>query len=431
MYKNHRDKLPQIVAALLAMTAASCAVAHGDHSETGPNPLDHSPSHFYLPDGLISLHVETEDQRLEWKTAVRTCTPIQPSEPLDSPCVGALSKYFMNAPVWDYGSLFYADIHGFSRADPFPINPRPVLLPYGPADYGLQDIPRWRDIFDGKLEQRKKAFAQVAADSKCTENMHGAMQETTGNQCDAREMYKYAVYLDACTSAVERLKVLDKVTGRTEYRGMSTYDMTLQVIGEEIEDFVQQEMVKQSLEKGYLHASWVAHQCGSHRFALLPLKDEQEWRHESGFADVVEVSTDSASRWAVSQSHSVAMLIAARYGDDWAVQSYPITRLDEPGFLRDVYDKFPILYHRHLGAPHGTFGGSLSRVEQRRHQAQAYLLLKQSLGTKVAQLSYDAADLKEEIEYIQEGGKLTMFLPEKETQKESGNESIQESANEK
>lgn len=424
MYTNRGDTLSQVVAALLAMSTASCVIAHGDHADPGPNPLYHSESHFYVPKGLLSLHVETQDQISKWQQAVELCTPVQPTKPLESSCIATLSEYFMDAPVWDYGSLYYVEFSSFGRADPFPINPRPVLLPYGPADYGHHEVPRWQDIFDGQIESRKDTFFQVAADPKCQANVHGGIQEDMGDHCYAREMYKYATYLDACTTAMRRLKVLNRVTGRAEYKGLSTYEMTLQVVEEKIEDFVQQDMIKQRLEKGYLHASWVAHQCAPHGLALLPLTEEQNRNPGGGFAEVVEIGSDRATRWAVGHSQTVALKISSRSGDEWAVRSYPMTPLDEPEFLYDVYEKYPILYHRHLGST--TFAGYLSRVEQRRHQAQAYLLLKQTFGSRVAQLSYDAADLKQEIDFIQKGGELTLFLPDKESPRETGSESNQE-----
>lgn len=424
MYKNRGDNWLHVVAALLAMTTASCVIAHGDHSESGPNPLYHSDPHFFVPKGMFSLHVETQDQITKWEQALELCTPVQPLNPLESSCIAALSKYFMDAPVWDYGALYYVEFFSFGRADPFPINPRPALLPYEPADYELQDVPRWHDIFDGKIRQRKDTFFQVVEDPECIARLHGGIREDMREHCHAREMYKYAAYLDACTTAMRRLKVLNRVAGRLEYKGLSTYDMTMRVVEDKIEDFVQQDMIKQRVEKGYLHASWVAHQCEPHGLALLPLTEEQNRNPGGGFAEVVEVGSDRATRWVVGHSQSVALTISSRSGDEWAVRSFPMTPLDDPKYLHDVYEKYPTLYHRHLGST--TFGGYLSRDEQRRHQAQAYLLLKQSFGSKVAQLSYDAIDLKEEIDYVQKGGELTMFLPEKETPSESGSESSQE-----
>lgn len=423
MYNYLRDKLLRIVAALLATTLATSVLAHGDHSDSGPSPLDHSDTHFYIPRDLLSLYIETQDQHSKWQSAVGLCTPVQPTKPLEPTCLSALSNYFMNAPVWDYGALYYIDSYGFGRADPWPINPRPALLFYGPADYGLEDVPLWQDVFDGKIEQRKDTFFKVVADPKCIASMHGGIQEELGDHCHAREMYKYAAYLDACTTAKRRLKVLDRVSGRPEYKGLSTFDMTLGVVEEKVEDFVQQDMIKQRLEKGYLHASWVAQQCEPHGLGLLPLKEEQKRTLGGGYAEVVEVGTDSATRWAIGHSQHTALMISSRCGNEWAVRSFPMTP-DSPIFLHDVHEKYPILYHRHLGST--TFGGLLSKVEQRRHQAQAYLLLKQSFGLKVAQLSYDAADLKEEIDYVQDGGELRMVLLEKENRKEIGNASNQE-----
>lgn len=424
MYKDKRTPWLPVLVAFLATTIGQCALGHGDHSQDGPSPILHSNPHFYVPKDLISLLRETQDQVSKWEKAIELCTPVHPSQPLESSCMAALSKYFMDAPVWDYGSLYYIDSYGFGRADPFPVNPRPALLSYGPADYELQDAPRWHDIFDGKIEQRKGTFFEVVEDPTCRAIMHGGIREEMGNHCQAREMYKYAAYLDACATAMRRLKVLNRATGRSGYKGLSTYEMTLQVVKEKIGDIVQQDMIRQRIQKGYLHASWVAHQCEPHGLALLPLKEEQKWTLGGGYAELVEVGSDSATRWAVGHSNFVAMNIASRCGDEWAIRSCALTP-DDPEFLQDVYDQYPILYHRHLGSSLGGDGGGFSRVEQRRHQAKAYLLLKQSLGTRIAQLSYDETDLKEEIEYVQKGGKLTLLLQDKVTPNGAGSVSGQ------
>ena len=428
MYKDSRDRWLLILVAFLALIIGQSILGHGDHAP-GPNPILHSEPHFYVPKDLLSLHHETQDQISKWEQAIELCTPVQPSKPLESSCRTALTKYFMNAPVWDYGSLYYFDAFSFGRADPFPINPRAALLSYGPADYELPDIPRWKDIFDGEIEQRKDTFFQVVEDPRCVAIMHGGIQEKMGNRCQAREMYKYAAYLNACSTAMRRLKVLNRATGRTEYKGLSTYEMTLQVVQEKIGDVVQQDMIGQRIQKGYLHAAWVAHRCETHGLALLPLQEEEKWTFGGGYAELVEVGSDSATRWAVGHSNSVAMNIASRCGDEWAVRSYALT-VSDPEFLQDVYDQYPILYHRHLGSSLGGDGGGFSSVEQRRHQAKAYLLLKQSLGARIAQLSYDEADLKEEIAYIQHGGKLRMLLTESDNQSDAGSESSYEQSEE-
>ena len=430
MYKDKRTPWLPVLVAFLATTIGQCALGHGDHSQDGPSPILHSDPHFFVPKDLLSLHTETQDQMSKWKQAIELCTPVHSSKPLESSCMTALSKYFMDAPVWDYGSLYFIDFYSFGRADPFPVNPRPALLSYGPADYELQDAPRWRDIFDGEIEQRKDTFFQVVEDPKCRAIMNGGIREDLGNYCQAREMYKYAAYLDACTTAMRRLKVLNRVSGRSGYKGLSTYEMTLQVVKEKIEDIVQQDMVEQRIQKGYLHASWVAHQCEPHGLALLPLEEESKQNPGGGFTELVEVGSDSTTRWAVGHSQSVAMRIATRCGDEWAVQSYALTP-DDPKFLQDVYDQYPILYHRHLGSWLGIDFGGFSRVERRRHKAKAYLLLKQSLGTRIAQLSYDATDLKEEIAYVQNGGKLRMLLTETDNHSDISSEPSYEQSEER
>ncbi|MXZ55453.1 MAG: hypothetical protein F4227_09905 [Gammaproteobacteria bacterium] len=44
--------------------------------------------------------------------------------------------------------------------------------------------------------------------------------------------------------------------------------------------------------------------------------------------------------------------------------------------------------------------------EQAQHQAKAYLILKDMLGSKNASLEYDPNELKEEIKYVTDGHEL-------------------------
>ncbi len=67
---------------------------------------------------------------------------------------------------------------------------------------------------------------------------------------------------------------------------------------------------------------------------------------------------------------------------------------------------YPILFHRHLGSPTGWFRSEFTEIERAQHRAQAYLLLKDTLGPKNASFEYDPIELEEAIEYVMDGHEL-------------------------
>lgn len=72
----------------------------------------------------------------------------------------------------------------------------------------MDDIPTWRDIFDGKVRERQKRFFRVALDSDC---MELSTREVIGidkrmaSPCAASELYKYATYIDVCETAWQKI----------------------------------------------------------------------------------------------------------------------------------------------------------------------------------------------------------------------------------
>lgn len=56
---------------------------------------------------------------------------------------------------------------------------------------------------------------------------------------------------------------------------------------------------------------------------------------------------------------------------------------------------------------HGGFRSELGLSNQRLHQAKAFLLLEQQSGIAAATREFDIAELKDEIEFVLQGGELS------------------------
>ena len=108
----------------------------------------------------------------------------------------------------------------------------------------------------------------------------------------------------------------------------------------------------------------------------------------------------------IKRTHDVALKIAAKSGDEWAIRSLSQLSGD---LISDVLEKYPLLVHRHLGSDTGGFSDELEWEELRRHEAKAYLLLKDLAGGEVAQREFDPSRLQEEIDYIRNGGELELL----------------------
>ena len=252
-------------------------------------------------------------------------------------------------------------------------------------------------------------FSRVAQDPQCMELSSFAaagIQEDRAEQCSAHEMYKYAAYLDACTTALQRLAVLSSPTrsSKEKYSGLDRFEVSKFVILENIESAADRDFAQENVEKGLLHASWVAEQCTVNPFTLDTTRrnNRNSVQNISWRATTVD---DEAFARSIKQTHDVALRIAAKCGDERAIRSSP--RLYGV-LLSDTFERYPLLVHRHLGSNTGGISEELEWNERRRHEAKAYLLLKDLAGSEVAQREFDPSKMQEEIDYILKGGELRL-----------------------
>ena len=404
---------------LLALTVGLTVYADGSSSQTG-----HSDSASSVPGkGTVTyaheiyktnppkkeshwIPEDSEMQRAAWETVLERCRPVEAGTVISDSCHVALTTYFSTQPIWAYGELRYFDsFRGLKLLWVRRINERPFLLAYSRADYAIEKVPLLGDIFDGQVNQRLERFGQVLEDEEC-ENLNRrrstGIKENLAVRCSAREIYKYATYLDVCATGKQRLEALNAIDELSKERDLTTYDMSVSLTENKIQDFESRTLLLEQLEKGYLHAYWVTEQCNSNRLALVP----NPW--VSATDQSVQWSTDKNFLRAIRRTHDVALRIAAKGGDAWAIRSFPLSAHNSGEFNEDVREKYPLLIHRHLASYTGSgLSKDLAREERRRHQAKAYLILEDQEGIQVAQKVIDISDLSEEIIYVRGGGELT------------------------
>lgn len=371
----------------------------------------------------------SESRQQAWMKLLEQCTPIDTHSTLSESCVSALSEYFPEEPVWNNRMYYYAKYSGLEemyRVASTHDRDKGIYLPYSAADF-LDDYPVWHDIFDGNIESRIVAFLEVLDDPTCRELMSRksvGIQKNLASQCAARELFKYVAYLDACSTAMNRLHTLNRKDPEAiswsywedEKKNPSGYDISLQFIKHAIESEDDRKIAKRRMQRGYLLAYWTAKQCEPHSYVLMPgltvsmpafpsrtqTSDQSLLKWDQSF------ELDNLKSWfdskLLSRTYQHTLTIAAKSGDDWAIRTSNLHLVPGQNFRAELRQEYPILTHRWLGSTYGD------TKHQRLHQAKAYLLLTEKAGEAIAQLEYDSGDLATEIEYILDGGWLSYPL---------------------
>lgn len=349
---------------------------------------------------------ESTEQQVAWKLVLKRCTPVETGNTVERSCFDALSAYYIDQPVWDYSKMHYFDsLRGVTLVEAKYINHRPFVLPYGYEDYAIGKVPLWGDIFDGNVAERQSRYLKVIADDSCLElstRQHRGMNENLAERCAAREMYKYATYLEACMIAIQRLSSLDATADQNEISGHhSVYDVSVNLIEKHVNVFESRNLAVRRMQKGYLHAHWVTKQCSSNDLIL----DPNPWLTNQ--ENPVAWSADQKFFLAIAQTHDIALKIAAKSGDEWAIRSFPLNERNSIEFNEDVARKYPLLMHRHLASSASRgLGRQLDSKERMHHKAKAYLMIEELAGSQVAQEEIDISKLREEINFVLNGGKL-------------------------
>ena len=357
----------------------------------------------------------TEEHRAAWNRVIEDCLPLNTRTALSVRCMTTLGEYFANEPVWSDTSAWYSFYHdGLSQR-----------RYHSPADFLNTDVPFWRHIFDDQIEQRQERFLRVVNDSKCQElpsRQIKGMHDHLAEQCAAREMYKYAAYLSACFDATQRLnryqETDDEDPTSAEDRGLNLFEKSVRRLDEIVSDEELKSAAKRLLEKGYLHASWIASHCNQHGLVLRPGVTVRDATSTMGVTIGPYTSTDEKLPWwglkdtqkasVLRTTHSFVMKIAMKCGDDWAIRSGYLGRPVVAELAEDLIKRYPLLMHRTIGDSllGGWYERHYSQKELARHRAMAYLLLVEEAGEEFARREYDPEKLATQIEYIEQGGLL-------------------------
>lgn len=399
----------------------------------GPALVQHSLAHtvigehnkeFGFPPKTEPLLPVTDEHRAAWNRVFEECFPLDTRSSLSDQCMSSLKKYFVNEPVWGYSKM-----HVYVGGGWRPLNYIELDLRrnYSPADFLNTDVPFWSHIFDDQIAQRQELFLRVIKDSKCLEiahpNNHG-MHDELADHCAAREMYKYAAYLNACLDAEGRLNKLQGGGSRLipqylfsedapEIEGLNLLEKSFRLLTKWISDPALWSAAKSSMEKNYLHATWVAAQCSQHGFVLRPGRTFGSYTSTAEQLSWGTLSSELEAPWLaiyrplLNHTYSLTMQIAMKTGDDWAIRSGYLGASSVAEFSEELMQRYPLLMHRVIGDPWNSWGyGHFTTKDRARHRAKAYLLMVEEAGEEFARSEYDPAELRREVRYVKRGGKL-------------------------
>lgn len=403
-----------LVKAFTGVIVLGFALVQHTHSHTRGSDMPPPEREPFLP--------VSDEHRAAWNRVVEDCFPVNTRTSLSDSCMDSLGKYFANEPVWSYNHLLIYDWQGWQG---FIQSSLSVRRNHSHADFLNEDVPFWRHIFDGQLEQRQELFLQVVNDSKCQELIspqQKGMHDELAEHCAAREMYKYAAYLSACFDAHHRLPELQKVVppqNSREYGGLNKFEMSVQRLDDTVSDETLKLATKLRIEKSYLHASWVAAQCSQLVYVNRPgdFAGSYTWKEDT---------RPWASKIADARlhgTHSFIMKIAMKSGDDWAIRNGHMGRDFVASFGADLMQRYPLLMYRILGETWtrpAMYGYDFSTEDSARFRAKAYLLLVEQAGEEFARREYDPEKLKEEIRYVKSGGKLKTLATPAEIEEKRG-----------
>ena len=290
--------------------------------------------------------------------------PLHPSRA----CEQKLDQYFTATPIWRAASVhLYNGTRAISNYSPF--DSRATILPYDEMDTMQTDVPLWGDIFDENEQDRLRIVGSVFADNACLELRElGHIQSSYSDRCEARELFKYARYLEACVTGFSRSSFLNSVSNREQLtrfeRARKSID-TSTVINDSRGNGWQ-------LVENYLLSIWVLRRCKEHHFlAVDPSIDgSSQPKQATQVVDDIEHQ--------LRPMYDASMAIAARSGDSWAIQGYHERKMrGDIDYWRSVHELNPILFHRWMSTSIG--GRWYTKDERLLHARMAYELSMQFL----------------------------------------------------
>ena len=302
----------------------------------------------------------TRLQQLEEHCEKVSAVPLRVGES----CTAQLTDYFNAEPIWNMDTLIvYVD--GKRTMHTRSLNERAFFLRFSAADFSMGEVPRWRDVFDGRHERRLAVASIVSKKPECEHlSKRGAISQELASRCEARELFKYATYLNACTTSNERMMFFLEPIVQV---GLSRYALARKNMLTQIAASEERGNGWQLVEK-YLLTLWLTEQCKMFRFTQLTEPDSQP---RTG----VVTYTIQELMERVRPTHDIAMSIAARAGDPWAIQSYCQNELHtDPSYWKSLFELNPLLFHRWMA---GIGYSTLNKEDRALHALNAYSAEKQ------------------------------------------------------
>ena len=280
---------------------------------------------------------------------------------VDKVCQAELDEYFSDQSIWEYLELKYY-VPGHYQHPPL----RPMFTSQT-SDLRMKEtnnpilgeIPKWRTIFDQKIEIRDHLVSQVFQDEICKNLLSGPIRPELNDRCSGGELFKYATYLDMCLTGLHRYDWLIQKEALSEGQSFFVYGLeALETFPEE-----EQELRSNRFMNGILNAVWLVQKC-----AHMPVSafDSNLKTH----ARVDQIGIQQLIKL-LGTGQDAALNIAARSGDKWALYSYhPPSVSSEVDYWKSLLDIEPYLVHYWLANGRST----LSEEHEIRHAVRAYAM---------------------------------------------------------
>ena len=297
----------------------------------------------------------------------RECKVIENFEqPLSGHCIEKLTEHFSKEPVWALSSFHY-HMYGTYMSASSELNARYLQLKFSPSDIA-GDTPKWRDIFDGQEKERVQIVRIVLEDEECAQLVNRGKIQINSNlsqRCQSRNLVKYAIYLDACMTAVNRINNLLFMRATD---GQNRYEHVTSVWRQRFPT-KESEIGKAKLEEILMHSIWLRNICKH-----VPADGFDEAFRGFGWNPSDLSVLDMTKK--LQDTHDEAMAIAARTGDLWAIKGFWARNIrGDLAYWQSLYGINPLLFHRWISEVGDTLG--LSDEERAMHLITAYSLEKE------------------------------------------------------
>lgn len=278
---------------------------------------------------------------------------------LSESCMAQLDDRFLDQPVWKSARLTY-QVFDRRRSHWSDLNNRVKYLAYSPSD--LHVAPVWSDVLDDEIESRNQVVMHSFHDVECNSlGADSAIQEDLAYRCNDGDLIKYALYIDACTTAFTRVLILSEPSMINDESG-EVETMFAHSLG-----MIESMAGRTELIDSYLHSAWLMEKC--EWMPATPMGLDQLDPEEPSISPKALTETIDLLR----VNHDQALKIAAKTGNAWAQLVYiPIDLPVDSAYMRSLHEHNPPLAHRLMAS--NLTNGVLSVQDRIHHAVKAHEL---------------------------------------------------------